>query len=343
MKLNVKHSKIIVVILLLFIIPIGIFTLLVSKAATISVHFQPELGVVTPPAKIVEDIPSASNTKAIKFSYAPFVIATAGDVGQPTDRSRQQATANIVKNINPLYLIVLGDLAYPNGTSQDFADNYVPYWGVPQLFNITKPIPGNHEYNTTAATGYFNYFDPGNTGKFGTRDKGYYSFVKDNWLFLQINSECTKIVAGCANGGAQATWVDQQLSANPGKCVVASWHKPRVTMGQHSDAVTMNDIWNKIVARDGIVLTGHNHLYTRTVPLGIDALPSSTGITQFVVGTGGASYYTAVYSDPVREAKKIESTLGILKLTFQSNSYTYQFISTDNTILDQGTDTLNCS
>lgn len=322
---------------------IGTATIIMSLAANSSISLQPELGSVSTPAKVIDDPNNASGGRAVKFSYPPFVVAAAGDVGQPNNRARQAATASIIRNINPLYLLALGDLAYPNGTTQDFADNYAPYWGIPEIFNYTKPVPGNHEYNTVGATGYFNYFDVANTGKFGARDKGYYSFVKDNWLFLQINSECAKITAGCANGGAQAVWVDQQLSANPGKCVVASWHKPRVTMGQHTDALEMNYMWNKIVARDGIVLAGHNHLYTRTRPLGLNAVPSSSGITQFLVGTGGAGFYTALYSDTAREAKKIESELGILKLTLQGNTYSYQFITTNNTVLDQGSDSLQCN
>lgn len=332
-----------ILILVIAITLIGVLSLLLSKAATYSIGVQPELGAVAPPAEVIADTSTASAPTAVKFTYAPIVIAAAGDVGQPTNRTRQAATAEIIKGINPLYLIALGDLAYPNGTTQEFADNYAPYWGVPEIFNNTKPVPGNHEYNTAGATGYFNYFDPSSSGKFGARDKGYYSFTKDNWLFLQINSECAKISAGCANGGAQATWVDQQLGANPGKCVIASWHKPRVTMGQHSDALEMNDIWNKIVARNGIVLSGHNHLYTRTKPLGLNAVPSAGGITQFLIGTGGASFYTAIYSDTVREAKKIESTLGVLKLTLRGNSYSYQFISSNNAILDQGSASLNCN
>lgn len=339
--LKIHRRRSLFILVAMFIV-IGLVTLLLSRAATPVISLQPELSTVTLPAKIIDDPNVASGDKAIQFSNAPFVIAAAGDVGQPTNRSRQAATASIVRAINPTYLLALGDLAYPNGTAQDFADNYTPYWGVPEILNYTKPIPGNHEYNTSGAIGYYNYFDASNTGKFGARDKGYYSFTKDNWLFLQINSECAKITGGCANGGAQANWVDQQLSSNPRKCIVASWHKPRVTMGQHSDAIEMNDIWNKIVARDGIVLSGHNHLYTRTKPLGVNAVPTSGGITQFLVGTGGASFYTAVYSDTVREAKKIESELGVLKLTLQGNDYAYQFISTNNTVLDQGSDSLNC-
>jgi hypothetical protein len=282
----------------------------------------------------------STTSSAISTPTASFSVVASGDVGKSGDKTRQQRTADLIKRINPTYVLALGDLAYESGTSAEFAANYAPYWGVPEILNITKPIPGNHEYNTVGATGYFNYFDSTNTGKFGARDKGYYSFTKDNWLFLNINSECSKI-GGCRNDSVQAKWVDQQLADNPDKCVVASWHRPRVTSGRHTDYLEVNDIWNKIVARKGIVLTGHNHIYSRSVPLGANAVPDAGGILQFVSGAGGAPFYTDISIDG-RDAKRIDDSLGVLKLTLSGNNVDYKFIDVNDNVLDQGTQTLGC-
>jgi acid phosphatase type 7 len=49
-----------------------------------------------------------------------------------------------------------GDHAYPQGTAANFANCYDPFWG--QFKSRTMPSPGNHEYETPGASGYFNYF-----------------------------------------------------------------------------------------------------------------------------------------------------------------------------------------
>lgn len=275
-----------------------------------------------------------------------FTVAAAGDIGHPTDKKRQESTADLIERINPTYVIALGDLAYYNGRLHEFRENYAPFWGRQKILDKTKPVLGNHEYldveKVNDTIGYFNYFDPYNTGKFGARDKGYYSFTKDNWLFLNINSNCSKIFEGCNDGSTQARWVDQQLASNPDKCVVASWHHPRVSSGKYKDSEVIKDMWNKIAARKGLVLSAHNHSYARTVPLGLDAQSKSEGIRQFIVGTGGGKLYGEAYSDS-RIAKVINTDLGVLKLTLTANGYRYQFINVNNAVLDEGQETLNCT
>lgn len=53
-------------------------------------------------------------------------------------------------------VFVAGDSVYDFGTALEFANCYNPSWG--QLKDKTKPAVGNHEYLTTGASGYFNYF-----------------------------------------------------------------------------------------------------------------------------------------------------------------------------------------
>ena len=48
-------------------------------------------------------------------------------------------------------VIALGDLAYPDGTPQQFACGYHPTWG--RHYNRTKPAVGDHEYHTPGAAG----------------------------------------------------------------------------------------------------------------------------------------------------------------------------------------------
>jgi hypothetical protein len=53
------------------------------------------------------------------------------------------------------------------GGAQDFEQCYEPTWG--QFKERTRPIPGNHEYETEGASAYFDYF--GDAA--GNPDEGY--------------------------------------------------------------------------------------------------------------------------------------------------------------------------
>ncbi len=65
---------------------------------------------------------------------------------------------------------------------------YDPSWG--RFKSIIEPAPGNHEYGTSGATGYFDYFNGSGvqTGQAGDRSKGYYSWNLGSWHFVALNS-----------------------------------------------------------------------------------------------------------------------------------------------------------
>ncbi len=81
-------------------------------------------------------------------------LVGAGDIAdcsRPTD----QATARLLDKIEGT-VFTTGDNAYPSGTDEDFENCYDPTWGRHKA--RTYPAPGNHEYETASASGYFNYF-----------------------------------------------------------------------------------------------------------------------------------------------------------------------------------------
>src|SRR5215217_7452508 len=96
------------------------------------------------------------------------VIVAAGDIANCAGEG-DEATAKLVGGIEGSVL-TLGDEAYPHGTAQDFEECYEPSWG--QFKERTRPIPGNHEYETEGASAYFDSFGK----EAGDTDKGYYSY-----------------------------------------------------------------------------------------------------------------------------------------------------------------------
>ena len=122
----------------------------------------------------------------------------------------------------PTYL--LGDIAYPDGTDEDFADCFDPTWG--RHKQRMHPAAGNHEYHDDDAEGYFNYFG----AAAGDPDKGYYSFDIGSWHIVVLNSNCDE-VGGCDPGDPQVNWLEADLAANPSDCTLAVTHHARFSSG----------------------------------------------------------------------------------------------------------------
>jgi len=83
-----------------------------------------------------------------------FVIVAAGDIAR--SREDGQGTAVLIQSLHPDAVLTLGDNAYESGSATEYRQNYNPTWGA--FKDITKPIPGNHDYRTDNAAGYFGYF-----------------------------------------------------------------------------------------------------------------------------------------------------------------------------------------
>ena len=94
--------------------------------------------------------------------------------------SGDEATAALLDGI-PGTVFTAGDNAYESGTNSEFANRYEPSWGRHKA--RTKPSPGNHEYATSGATGYFNYFGPAA----GDPSKGYYAYDLGAWRINSLN------------------------------------------------------------------------------------------------------------------------------------------------------------
>jgi hypothetical protein len=70
------------------------------------------------------------------------VLVGAGDIASCDDLSGAQATAKLIDNI-PGTVFAAGDLAYPDGSDEQFSKCYGPTWG--RFKDRTRPAAGNHE------------------------------------------------------------------------------------------------------------------------------------------------------------------------------------------------------
>jgi acid phosphatase type 7 len=250
--------------------------------------------------------------------------------GNGTARNcREKATSDLALAIRPDAVLTLGDTQYEDNTYSKFMQSFDRSWG--RLKPLIRPAPGNHEYLTAKAAGYFQYFG----AAAGDPAKGYYSYDLGRWHLIVLNSQCSA-VGGCHRGSAQESWLRSDLAAHRNRCVLAYWHHPRFTSGQHGAAQGMATIWNDLAeARADVVLTGHNHVYERFDPIGSTPQTSEeyqhpsldpNGIRYFVVGTGGKNLTRFEQPPLTGEVVRNSDTFGVLKLTLRPAGYDWAFV-----------------
>jgi hypothetical protein len=259
------------------------------------------------------------------------VLVGAGDIARCSS-SGDEATAALLDGISGT-VYTTGDNAYESGTATEFNNCYDPTWGRHKA--RTKPTPGNHEYGTLGASGYFNYFG----AAAGDPSKGYYSYNLGEWHVISLNSMCEN-VEGCGASSSMVSWLERDLAANSEKaCTLAYFHHPLFNSGTHGNATKMRPTWDALYAANAeVVLNGHDHHYERFAPQSPSGtLDTARGIREFVVGTGGASHYGIVNIQPNSQVRNSD-TFGVLKLTLHPTSYEWNFVpEAGKTFTDSGT------
>jgi hypothetical protein len=274
--------------------------------------------------------PSATPTQAATPSASPGIatLVGAGDIAGCSS-SGDEATKQLLDGI-PGTVFTAGDNVYTNGTSTEFANCYDPSWG--QHKARTRPAPGNHDYNTTGATGYYGYFG----SAAGDPSKGYYAYDLGAWRIYVLNSNCS--VVSCAAGSTQEQWLRGDLAGNPRTCVAAVWHHPRFSDGTHGNNTAVQAFWQALYdANADVVITGHDHDYQRWAPqTPTGSVDTSRGIVEFVVGTGGISHYAFTGTSSNRVAGN-DTDYGVLRLDLSATGYAFRFIPTSGSYNDSGT------
>jgi hypothetical protein len=293
-------------------------------------------GVAAGTASITASGSGVSGNSTITVTTQPtgVVMVGAGDIASCSS-SGDEATANLLDNIAGT-VFNLGDNAYDTGSATEFANCYDPTWG--RHKTRTMPSPGNHEYGTANASGYFNYFG----GSAGDPTKGYYSYNVGDWHVIVLNSNLSCTTISCAPGSPQEQWLRADLAANTKLCTLAYWHHPRFNSGaSHGNNLAVAPFWDALYEYNAdVILNGHEHVYERFAPQNPSAVADAArGIRQFTVGTGGRSHYTFGTIQPNSEVRN-GSTYGVLKLTLNASGYAWQFVPVaGGTFTDSGSGT----
>jgi hypothetical protein len=264
---------------------------------------------------------SAASPVDARGSAAAVRIAAAGDIAcEPgfdvtADTCQHKATAALIKRRGAAAVLPLGDIQYEVGALSAYRQVYDRTWGAfnPKVY----PVPGNHEYNTDKAAGYFDYFG---ARAHSSRSRGYYAYNLGAWRLYALNSNCSEI--DCT---AQARWLRNDLAARPHRCVLGYMHHPRYSSGAHGSITSVTPLWKPLFNRGAeVVLSGHDHAYERFGRMDPYGGVISGGIRSFVVGTGGKSLYD--FGSPETGSRvRYNGSAGVLFMTLRDGSYSWVF------------------
>ena len=253
-------------------------------------------------------------------------MLAAGDIGQ-CGRAEVAQTARIVA-ANAGDLLLAGDLAYFQGTAENFRDCFNPSWG--PFRSRWHPVPGNHEYESAGAAPYFAYFGEAA----GPPGLGYYSFTSGDWLILMLNSN-----TAATRGSPQWEFARRELERQRTPCTMAVWHHPVFSSGPNGANGSMRDMWGLLEANHAeVVVNGHDHLYERFArQTSNGATDPVNGIRQFTVGTGGAELSNFLRATPNSEERIMR--FGVMRFTLRPAQVDWEFLGIDGSVSDRGLDT----
>jgi PKD repeat protein len=175
--------------------------------------------------------------------------------------------------------LMLGDNAYESGTEEEYQRGVFDAYPR-QLRSISVwPTFGNHDSlsssSVTTSGPYYDAFSLPSAAEAGGAVSGteaYYSFDIGNVHFISLNSEDIDREPT----GDMLLWLEQDLSQTVADWIVAFWHHPPYSKGTHDSDVPGNSGGRLTDMRENalpiledwgvdLVLTGHSHVYERSV------------------------------------------------------------------------------
>jgi tartrate-resistant acid phosphatase type 5 len=261
-----------------------------------------------------DPVPIEQQSENFLQSAEPIHFAVIGDfgyAGQP-----ELDVANRVKSWAPDFIVTTGDNNYETGSAstidqnigQYYHDHIYPYtgsYGSGAVANLFFPAMGNHDWDTTNAQPYLNYFAlPVH--------------------FFVIDSD-SREPDGINSTSVQATWLQSQLAASTSEWNIVVLHHAPYSSGQHGSNTTLQ--WPFAAWGADAVIAGHDHTYERI---------SQNGIMYFVNGMAGRSLDTFGTTVPGSQVR-YSGDYGAMLVNASETEITFQFITRTGVLIDSYT------
>ena len=259
------------------------------------------------------------------------ILLAAGDIGR-CDSTHDDSTGALVAGLAGV-IATLGDTAYEDGSTEELADCFGGAWG-PVKDRIRFAATGNHDIHTDGGEPLRDYM-----GSAASRDgRTWFSDQLGAWHVVVLDGNCGLFGRRCNSGSEQTQWLRDDLAASTAICTLALMHQPRFSSGhEHGNDRAVGPLWDALYAAGAeLVLAGHDHDYERFAPQDPDGTADAArGITQFVVGTGGAEL------EPFGDVKanslvRRDDVYGVVELTLEPDSWSFRFVGVDGSTHDQG-------
>lgn len=257
------------------------------------------------------------------FGQTFAIIGDYGSAGQ-----NEEDVANLVKSWNPDFVITTGDNNYPDGEAttidpnigqyyHDFIYNYQGSYGPGSPENRFFPSLGNHDWNTTNAQPYIDYFTLLNNER-------YYDFVWGEVHFFAVDSDWDE-PDGVESTSTQGQWMESALANSTSRWKIVYFHHPPYSSGSHGNQDWMQ--WPFEAWGASAVLAGHDHTYERII---------LNGFPYFVNGLGGRSRYS--FGNPVPGSEvRYNSDYGAMRVVATPSNITFEFINRAGVLIDSYT------
>lgn len=264
-----------------------------------------------------------------------------GDSGWGSDA--QTELARLMRDRSWDLALHVGDLAYPDGSDEDFTLRHFGVYG-PLLARVPLfPSPGNHDVRPAGGHGepYERAFRwPG-----ADEDRRSYSFRWGRTQFVSLDTSTDSAVAALSDrDGRQFGWLEEVLSSTARDTTLA-WtvvftHLPFYSQAAgfagHGPDRRLRRTLEPLFLEHGVdlVLTGHDHHYERSRPVRDGApVPPGCGPVYFVTGGGGATRFARSIT-PEGPAVRVSRDHHFLALTLTRDGGSGEAVGRDGEVLD---------
>ena len=275
--------------------------------------------------KTVAPTLTSTSTETPTFTPEPLEarFAVIGDYG--SDNSAEADVAALIHGWQPDLIITVGDNNYPSGAADTidanigkyYHDYIFPYsgtYGSGAESNHFFPTLGNHDWYTSGAQPYLDYFTlPGN--------ERYYDFIRGPVHFFTLDSDEHE-PEGMNAGSAQAAWLQQELADSTSPWNIVYTHYPPYSSGNQGSIDWMR--WPFAAWGADALLAGHDHLYERLLV---------NGIPYFTNGAGGGGLYN--FNDPLPESRfRYNANFGAMLVTTSEKELLFEFYNRVGKLID---------